>query len=130
MKIEFRGDRYFRPLRAALLVLSLAAGLSACAAIPPAVTVANLAATGLSYATTGKGTTDHLLSGATEQDCALHRSLMNRPVCRDVPASATAAFPGKPAALRDPAVQRLSPRPENIREIMRSHTLSFAAGNN
>ena len=40
-------------------------------------------ADGLSYATTGKGPTDHVISHLSEQDCALYRSLTGEPVCTD-----------------------------------------------
>ena len=73
-----------------ILFLPLAAG--GCV-LPPAVTVASLAADAVSYAATGKSVTDHGLSAATAHDCALLRPLLTRkPICdtsgergRDVP---------------------------------------------
>ncbi len=66
---------------AILLLLPLA--LSACA--PTAVTLFSLTAGGVSYATTGKGITDHALSEVTQADCAMHRALRDQPVCTALP---------------------------------------------
>jgi SPOR domain len=60
-----------RPPR--LVFLALAALLPAGCALPPAVTLASLAADGVSYATTGKSVSDHGISAATGNDCALMR---------------------------------------------------------
>jgi len=81
MPVIFR--RLGRPFSVAAL-LSLGFGLGGCA-LPPALSLANLAMSGLSYASTGKGTTDHLLSGAMDRDCALHRSLTEGAICVDAP---------------------------------------------
>lgn len=69
----------------ALTGLALAGILSGCAA-PTAIMVASQALTGVSYLTTGKGTTDHVLSAAMEEDCALHRVISGVPVCKPPPA--------------------------------------------
>ncbi len=58
-----------------------AALLSGCGIVPVAFSAGHMAANGLSYVTTGKSTTDHLVSGLTGDDCALHRALADRPVC-------------------------------------------------
>lgn len=50
-------------------------------ALPPAVTVASLVADGVSYAITGKSTTDHALSAVARQDCALLRVVSDGAVC-------------------------------------------------
>ncbi len=69
--------RTFRGLLAPLLLL-LAGGC----AVPPAVSVASLAADGVSYVTTGKSVTDHGISAATGHDCALLRPVLaDKPVC-------------------------------------------------
>jgi hypothetical protein len=54
--------------------------LSGCA-VPPAVAVASLAANGVSFATTGKSTTDHAISAVAGEDCALLRVASEKPVC-------------------------------------------------
>ncbi|MFT5180918.1 MAG: hypothetical protein ACI8S3_000795 [Alphaproteobacteria bacterium] len=54
--------------------------LAGCA-LPPALTVASLVAGGVSYVTTGKGTTDHAISAFAGEDCALHRVVNDKPVC-------------------------------------------------
>lgn len=69
--------RTFRGLLPPLLPL-LAVGC----AVPPAVTIASLAADGVSYVTTGKSVTDHGISVATGHDCALLRPVLrDKPVC-------------------------------------------------
>jgi len=137
------GERPWRRGRIIACTLIVGVALVGCTAVPTAVTVVGVVADGLSYATTGKGTADHLISSATDQDCALYRSLGNSPVCRDATltgepvavadAGASNARPGLPTALRDPVVQTLAPRPAprpgNVREIMRRHTLTFIAAN-
>ena len=50
---------------------------------PPAVMIASQATDGVSYLTTGKSTTDHLLSTALDEDCALHRVISGVAVCQD-----------------------------------------------
>ncbi len=41
--------------------------------LPPAIVIASYAIDGVSYIATGKSVTDHALSAATQQDCAMHR---------------------------------------------------------
>lgn len=66
-------------LTAALL---LTVGLSACA-IPPAVSIASMAADGVLLVATGKSKTDHGLSLATGKDCATFRVLEGQDVCQE-----------------------------------------------
>jgi cell division septation protein DedD len=55
--------------------------LSGCG-LPPAVTIASYAADGVSYLVTGKTVTDHGISAATGQDCAVIGHLIEgKPVC-------------------------------------------------
>ncbi|NKB48984.1 MAG: hypothetical protein GKS02_06420 [Alphaproteobacteria bacterium] len=54
--------------------------LSGCA-VPPAVAVASLAANGVSFATTGKSTTDHAISAVVGEDCALLRAASEKEIC-------------------------------------------------
>lgn len=63
-----------------ILTLSAAFLLAGCA-VAPAVTIASLAVDGLSYATTGKSTTDHALSAVASEDCALMRVLQEKAIC-------------------------------------------------
>lgn len=82
----------------AIAVLPLV--LSGCLPLP--ITIASTAFTGVSYLTSGKSTTDHVLSATMEQDCALTRSVIGEPVCRAVgpdgegrtPAVIVANYPG------------------------------------
>lgn len=82
-----------------LFLLLLAAGC----AVPPAVTIASFAADGVSYVATGKSVTDHGLSAATAEDCALLRPVLDdKPVCTMTETSAAKSVPvdyrGRPAA--------------------------------
>lgn len=61
-------------------------------ALPPMVTVASLAADGMSYIATGKSVTDHAISGLTGEDCALLYVVDDGAICRD------AARPGPDSA--------------------------------
>lgn len=54
--------------------------LSGCA-LPPIITVASLAANGISYATTGKGTADHAISAVAGEDCAILRAAKDEDIC-------------------------------------------------
>lgn len=72
--------------RVAVLVFPL---LLAGCALPPAVTVASLAADGVSYLATGKSTTDHAISAIAQEDCALVRAVREEAIC--VPKGAAVA---------------------------------------
>lgn len=58
-------------------------------AVPPALTLASLAADGVSYVATGKSTTDHALSAIAQEDCALVRAVKEEAIC--VPKGTTVA---------------------------------------
>ena len=60
--------------------LALAGFLTGCAS--PAIMIASQMVDGVSYLATGKSTTDHALSGALDEDCALHRALDGAAVCK------------------------------------------------
>lgn len=51
--------------------------------LPPAVTIANYALNGISYAATGKSLTDHAISIALNMDCALFRVVKALEICVD-----------------------------------------------
>jgi len=72
-------DRHGSP-RPIILPFVLLIALSSCA-VPPAITIASLAADGMSAAATGKTVSDHALSAATEQDCALWRLIELSKIC-------------------------------------------------
>ncbi|MCZ6863022.1 MAG: SPOR domain-containing protein [Alphaproteobacteria bacterium] len=59
--------------------------LDGCAAlaIPPALTAASYATDGVSYLATDKTITDHMLSDALGQNCAVWRILRGRSICKD-----------------------------------------------
>lgn len=61
----------------ALVSMFLLAGC----AVPPAVTIASFVADGVSYAMTGKSTTDHAISAVARQDCALLRVAKGEELC-------------------------------------------------
>ena len=60
--------------------LFVALFLTGCA-VPPAVSLASLAADGISYLATGKSTTDHAISAVVHEDCALLRVVTDEDVC-------------------------------------------------
>ena len=63
-----------------VLVLLVPFLLAGCA-LPPALTLASLAADGVSYVATGKSTTDHAISAIAEEDCALVRAVKEEAIC-------------------------------------------------
>lgn len=65
-----------------ILVVAAPLVLGACGG-PVELTVAKLAGDLISYVTTGKSTTDHAVSLVAEQDCALHRPLLDQDICKD-----------------------------------------------
>ncbi|NKB47890.1 MAG: hypothetical protein GKS02_00850 [Alphaproteobacteria bacterium] len=67
-------------MRLSVPALLLAPLLTGCA-VPPAVTVVSLVADGVSYAATGKSTTDHAISAVAGQDCALLRAAQSKNIC-------------------------------------------------
>lgn len=50
-------------------------------ALPVPFQIASWAASGLSYATTGKSISDHAVSAVTERDCAMHRIALGEQIC-------------------------------------------------
>lgn len=71
-----------------LLVLCIPLLVSGCGVmpvIPPLLTYfgyIKTAVDGVSYVTTQKGTTDHVISYVREEDCALHRIVMDDDICK------------------------------------------------
>ncbi|HEX5500745.1 MAG TPA: hypothetical protein VFX03_16025 [Thermomicrobiales bacterium] len=83
-----RGRIFWSVLLRAAVVLGVAFGLWGCAA--PAVTVASIAADGVSYAATGKSMSDHALSALSGKDCSTLELLDTGVLCRggaDAPAA-------------------------------------------
>jgi hypothetical protein len=66
--------------RLALLALCLPLLTGACAGA--AVTAVSYGADGVSYADSGKSTTDHFASMVSKKDCALWRVVRNQNICR------------------------------------------------
>lgn len=65
-----------------LTLLASAVGLSGCLALPIPLQIASIAADIGSYAVTGKSVTDHALSAAADQDCAILRFAAGDAICR------------------------------------------------
>lgn len=65
-----------------IAVVALPALLGGCLPLP--VTIATTAISGVSYLTTGKTSTDHVLSAAVDQDCTLTRPIFGETVCRAI----------------------------------------------
>lgn len=63
------------------LLIPLFAVFVAGCSLPPALGLASLAADGVSYAATGKSTSDHALSAITSEDCAMLRAVEEKPIC-------------------------------------------------
>jgi hypothetical protein len=76
-----RRNRAVRPISRFLFSALSVTVLSGCAALINPTTIASTVVDVISYAATGKGSTDHLISGITEQDCAMHRGFTDQPVC-------------------------------------------------
>lgn len=70
--------------------------------LPLPVSIVSTAFSGVSYIASGKSTSDHVLSAAVNQDCALTRPIFGDPVCREIgpngegatPAVTVAYYPG------------------------------------
>ena len=74
-------DRAVQPILRNLFSALAVMVLSGCAAVINPTMIASSVVDGISYATTGKGSADHLISGLTDQDCAMHRGITDKPVC-------------------------------------------------
>ena len=74
-------DRAVRPILRILFSALYVMVLSGCAATINPTTIASFVVDVISYTTTGKGPADHLISGLTDQDCAMHRGFTDKPVC-------------------------------------------------
>lgn len=68
--------RFVKPAVVGLSLLLTGCGL------PPAIIAFSYAVDGFSYASSGKGITDHALSAAIEQDCAMFRAVQGKDICR------------------------------------------------
>ena len=84
MTNEHRGAAW-NALRLVIL-LTISLWISGCVSLPPMMNYASMALSGISYAATGKGPSDHALSFATHKDCTLMRVLLLKPICIDVTA--------------------------------------------
>ena len=104
-----------RSSRLVPLLLTAPLVLGGCA-MPPVVTLASLAADGVSYVTTGKSVSDHGISAATSHDCALMRPVFTgKPMCvidadrgKNVPVEVGRASVPRPVAIaasRDSAIR-------------------------
>ncbi len=75
--------------------------------LPPAVSVVSLVLDGMSYATTGKSVTDHVISGIAGSDCALMYVIEDGQLCNDEPVMVASDEPGSAVALAAIAASRL-----------------------
>jgi hypothetical protein len=116
--------RRYGPLTFSSLIL--AGILTGCAA-SQAIMIASQMVDGVSYLATGKSTTDHALSGALDEDCALHRLIEGAAVCKEkppVPANdiQTASLAGAPVLLPDDVVEELA------EDLIEGHEVSPVTG--
>lgn len=87
-------------MKRGLVMAILPLALGGCLPLP--ITIASTAFSGISYLTSGKSATDHVLSATMKQDCALTRPVIGESFCRDVgpegeggtPAVTVAHYPG------------------------------------
>ena len=98
------------------LLLALPMLASGCA-LPPALVIASYGADGLSYLSSGKSLEDHGISTVLDEDCALHRYLIDEAVCNkydppnpgflfaQAPSGPTLPEAGQPAARPAPPVE-------------------------
>lgn len=63
-------------------VIGLALLVSGCG-LPPAIVAFTYAIDGFSYVSSGKGMSDHVLSAAIDQDCAIFRAVQGKEICHD-----------------------------------------------
>lgn len=78
--------------------------LSGCA-LPVSIQIASFAATGFSYATTGKGISDHAVSAMAKQDCAIHRIALGEEVCSETDDKGSVVVENSPATITPAADQ-------------------------
>ena len=72
--------------RRCVIAGSLLMLLNGCASLPPIIQYANMAMSGITYVSTGKGPSDHAISYVAKKDCSLFRILLLKPVCTEVTA--------------------------------------------
>ncbi len=105
-------DRAVRPILRILFSVLGVMVLSGCAVLINPTTIASAVVDGISYATTGKGSTDHVISGLTDQDCAMHRGFTDKPVCNPPKdegiLTAVETNPEDGPEVTDPAVSELA----------------------
>ena len=90
--------------------------LSGCV-LPPAITLASIAADFASYSETGKTVSDHGLSFVMQKDCAMLRVLDNeKPVCVEEDEAATATASNESKDADDPARVRAY-RPDDLADV-------------
>lgn len=71
-------------MRRGLMIAALPLVLGGCLpALPPAITLASTGLTGLTFLTTGKSTTDHVISAAVDEDCSMLRVVFGDQPCRE-----------------------------------------------
>ena len=84
-------------------VLVLAGGC----ALPVPLQIASWAASGFSYAATGKSLSDHAVSAVTHEDCALHRIALGKDICVPIETDGTALAKNSPASKASEPTNRL-----------------------
>ncbi len=98
-----------------LSILVLAVG--GCA-LPIPIQIASWAASGFSYATTGKSVSDHAFSALASKDCALHRVMLGEEICSPVD------FDGAAIVKRD--LEQESPTAEKSTVRLRESMIALA----
>ena len=79
MKTAMHFHRQLRVLALTIILIPLAG----CAAIPAVIKQASWAISGISYLTTKKGPSEHVLSIVVNEDCSFFRVLKAEAICQD-----------------------------------------------
>ncbi len=92
--------------------------VSGCA-LPIPFQIASWAASGFSYATTGKSISDHAVSAVAEKDCALHRIALGENICSPGETDGTALAEAEPAVAEQNSEQMAATAPtERLRDSL------------
>lgn len=90
--------------------------------------IVSLGISGISYLTTGKSLSDHAISVMTEQDCALHRVVLDEMVCRKTNRKANRSEETRIAKITVPPAKvspknHLKPQPKSSANIQANNKL-------
>ena len=76
--------------------------------------VQTTAINGVSYTTTGKGVSEHVVSGVTDQDCKLYNIIDGKQICQD--------YQIEKIPQRDLTTRFTSGAPNSVEDVIEMHT--------